>query len=238
NLDWAFFTFTPGQTFNIRPGVFSLTAGKFPNPFFKTDEMVFDEDLSLEGASETFQFLDKPHGPLDQVKLHLEEWTFAEVANAPDGWMFGGQINPTWHFGNVQFEAGLGQYYWLNANLIAQSLSKNTTAFTSTGAPVANPNFNSSLANTNLLIVKNIQPPTPAGGKKPAAFTAITGYQSGFNQTNLVMSGTIPNVLFSQPLKLWMDYVHNWQAGGPRQDGLSWQTVDGPGHVNARGRWD
>src|SRR5262245_20625298 len=190
NLDWAFFTFTPGQTFNIRPGVFSVTAGKFPNPIFKTDEMVFDEDLSLEGVSESFQFLDKPRGPLDQVKLHLAQWTFAEVANASDGWMFGGQLNPTWHFGNVQFEGGLGQYYWLSANEIAQSLSRNTTAFTATGAPVANPNFNSSLVNTNKLIVRTIQPPTPAGGKKPAAFTAITGYQSGFNQTNLIMAAT------------------------------------------------
>src|SRR5262249_6927806 len=49
NLDWAFITFTPGKTFDMRPGVASITGGKFPNPIFRPDELVFDEDLSPEG---------------------------------------------------------------------------------------------------------------------------------------------------------------------------------------------
>src|SRR2546427_1964379 len=62
NLDWAYLTFAPGASFGIRPGAASFTLGKFPNPIFRVGEMVFDEDLSPEGASETFQLLDKPMG--------------------------------------------------------------------------------------------------------------------------------------------------------------------------------
>ncbi|TMA68038.1 MAG: hypothetical protein E6J69_08610 [Deltaproteobacteria bacterium] len=134
NLDWAYLTFAPGASFGIRPGAASITLGKFPNPIFRVGEMVFDEDLSPEGASETFQLLDKPMGALDQVKVHGLQWTFTEISNKEDGWMFGGQVNPTLHFGNVQLEAGVGQFWWLNSDLIAQALTTNK-----------------SLTNTNLL---------------------------------------------------------------------------------------
>ena len=121
NLDWAYLTFAPGASFGIRPGAASITLGKFPNPIFRVGEMVFDEDLSPEGASETFQLLDKPMGALDQVKVHGLQWTFTEISNNEDGWMFGGQVNPTLHFGNVQLEGGVGQFWWLNSDLIAQA---------------------------------------------------------------------------------------------------------------------
>lgn len=81
NLDWGFLTFTPGKSFGIRPGLVSVNAGKFPNPIFRVGEMVFDEDISAEGLSETFQLLEKPVGLLDQVKVHALQWTFSEIAN-------------------------------------------------------------------------------------------------------------------------------------------------------------
>ena len=31
---------------------------------------------------------------LDQVKLFGEQWTFSQINNRQDGFMFGGQINP------------------------------------------------------------------------------------------------------------------------------------------------
>ena len=235
NLDWAYLTFTPGASFNLRPGIASFTAGKFPNPIFRVGEMVFDDDLSLEGASETFQLLDKPAGALDQVKVHALQWTFSEIANEQDGWMFGGQVNPSMHFGDVQLEGGLGQYWWLNSDQIAQALSKNTTAFTASGAPVANSNFNSSLFNSNLLVTKTIQPPTTTAGKKPAAFTAITGYQSGFNQSNVTLAVTVPNVVLNQPVRLFTDYVYNWQAA--TDDAHGWQAGARLGQTKVRGDW-
>ena len=235
NLDLAFITFAPGKSFGWRPGVASITAGKFQNPMFKPTELVFDEDLSPEGLSQTFQLLDRPYGALDQVKLHAMEWTFAEIANKQDGWMFGGQINPTAHFGDVQVEAGLGQFWWLNPDLIAQALSRNTTAFTASGAPVANSSFTSSLSNTNLLVTQKVQPPTQKGGKKPSAFTAITGYQSAFNQTNLALAATVPSVVAAQPLKVWLDYVHNWEAA--TDDAHGFQTGIRLGQTKTKGDW-
>jgi hypothetical protein len=212
NLDWAYLTFSPGSSFGMRPGTASLSFGKFPNPLFLASEMVFDDDLSPEGAVETFQLLGQPLGSIDQVKVHALQWTFNEVANKEDGWMFGGQVNPTLHFGPVQLDVGVGQYWWLNPDQIAQALSRNTTDFTTAGAPVANQNFNSALTNSNLLVTKTIQPPTPPGGKKPAAFTAITGYQSGFNQTDADLLVTFPNVIAAQPLRVFSEFVYNWDA--------------------------
>ena len=235
NLDWGFLTFTPGRSFGIRPGAASITAGKFPLTMFRTDELVLDEDVAPEGLNETFQLLDKPYGALDQVKLHAFQWTFAEVANREDGWVFGGQVNPSLHFGNVQLEAGLAQYWWLNADLIAQALSRNTTAFTAAGAPVANSNFNSTLVNTNLLVRKTIQPPQLRPGATPAAFTAITGYQSGFNESNFTLGVTVPNAVLARPLRFWADYVYNWDAA--TDDARGWQSGLRLGQTKVKGDW-
>ena len=237
NLDWAYLTFTPGASFNMRPGVASITAGKFPNPIFRVGEMVFDEDLSPEGLSETFQLLEKPVGFLDQVKLHGLQWVYNEITNKEDGWMFGGQVNPSMHFGGVQVEAGLGQFWWLNSDQIAQAQSRNTTSFDAAGKPVANSTFNSVIAgsNTNLLDMATIQPPRLANGTRPASFSAITGYTSGFNQTNAIVATTIPNVVRNQPLKLFADYVYNWQAA--TDDAHGWQAGARLGQTKVRGDW-
>jgi hypothetical protein len=237
NLDWAYLTFAPGQSFNLRPGVASLTLGKFPNPIFKVGEMVFDEDLSPEGMGETFQLLGKPVGFLDQVKLHGLQWVYNEITNKEDGWMFGGQINPSMHFGAVQVEAGLAQYWWLNSDQIAQAQSRNTTSFDTTGRPIANSTFNSTIAgsNTNLLDMATIRPPRLANGTQPASFSAITGYQSGFNQTNATVATTIPNLVGTQPLRLFADYIYNWQAA--TDDAHGWQAGARLGQTKVRGDW-
>ena len=113
----------------------------------------------------------------------------------------------------AQLEAGVGQYWWLNPDQIAQALSRNTIDFTTAEAPVANQNFNSVLTNSNLLVTKPIQPPPPPpGGKRPAAFTAITGYHSGFNQTDADLALSFPNVIGAQPVRLFAEFVYNWDA--------------------------
>ena len=207
NLDWAFLTFTPGASFGIRPGVASITAGKFPNPIFRVGQLVFDDDLAPEGASETFALLSQPMGALDQVKVHALQWTFNEVSNGEDGWMFGGQVNPSMHFGNLQLEAGLGHYWWLNADQIAQALNTNTA-----------------LINTNLLTTQTV------GGK-----TTITGYQGAFNQSNATLAATWPNLIGTQPLKAFTDYIYNWEAATDDAHGvMAGLTL---GQTKTRGDW-
>jgi hypothetical protein len=187
NADWAYITVAPGKSFNMRPGLLTINAGKFPNPMFRVGEMVFDDDLSPEGFNETLQLLKEPCGPLDQLKIHAQQWTFREVSDGGDGWMFGGQINPTSHIGDVQLEAGLAQYWWRNADLIAQNGNTNSTLKGS--------------ISQNRLITETVD------GK-----SMITGFESGFNQSNLTVAGTIPNVAGTMPLKVFGDYVHNWDA--------------------------
>ena len=207
NLDWAFLTFTPGASFGIRPGIASITAGKFPNPIFRVGQLVFDDDLAPEGASETFALLSQPMGALDQVKVHALQWTFNEVSNGEDGWMFGGQVNPSMHFGNLQLEAGLGHYWWLNADQIAQALNTNTA-----------------LINTNLVTTQTV------GGK-----TTITGYQGAFNQSNATLAATWPNLIGTQPLKAFTDYVYNWEAATDDAHGvMAGLTL---GQTKTRGDW-
>src|SRR4029453_13292728 len=60
NLDWAYITLTPGKTFGIRPGLVSLTGGKFAVPQFRVGELIWDDDLSVEGFSQVFQALPSP----------------------------------------------------------------------------------------------------------------------------------------------------------------------------------
>jgi hypothetical protein len=122
----------------------------------------------------------------------------------------------------------------MNPDEIAQATSRNTTAFTASGAPVANPNFNSSLVNTNQLVVQKVQPPTPVGGKQPAAFASTTGFLSDFNQTNLTLAATVPNVVQAQPLKVFLDYVNNW---GAVSKGFGWQGGLQLGQTKVRGDW-
>ena len=191
------------------------------------------EQIEAEIAEqEKTQLVEAPGGPFTVAKLRE---TFSEIANKQDGWMFGGQVNPALHFGNVQVEGGLGQYWWLNPDQIAQALSRNTTAFTASGAPVANGSFNSTLVNTNRLVTKTIQPPQVKGKTKPAAFTAITGYESGFNQSNAVLGTTIPNVVMAQPLRLWADYVYNWDAS--TDDAQGWQVGVRLGQTKVKDDW-
>jgi hypothetical protein len=203
NLDWAYLTLTPGKTFGIRPGLFAITGGKFPVSIFRTDELVFDDDLAPEGGNETLALLAAPHGALDQVKIHLLQWTFNEVSNGQDGWMIGGQVNPTAHVGDVQLEGGVGQFYWLNPDLIAQAF-----------------NTNSSLFNTNLVTTD--------------AMGTITGFQGAFNQTNVTVAATVPEVIAGQPLKAFGDFVHNWQAPS---ESNGWQVGLKLGQTKKRGDW-
>ena len=138
NLDWAFLTVSPGRTFGWRPGVLELQGGKMPLPFFKPTEMVWDDDLSVEGFSQRVRVLDKPIAWLDQVNVWGEQWTTQEVSNHEDGWIFGGQINPQGHaFGASTWELGVGHFWYLNPGLIAQQLNTNKSLFNSNAVDTA-----------------------------------------------------------------------------------------------------
>lgn len=207
NLNWAYLTFTPGKTFGVRPGLVALTAGKFELPFFRVGELVYDNDLAVEGFSEVVQLLAEPIGPLQQVRLFAQQWAFNEALGEPDGWVFGGQVNPMLQLGPAQLELGIAQWWYLNPDQIAVGL-----------------NSNSSLVNTNLVVTGMVD------GEQE-----IVAYRSGFNLTNLTIAATVPNVLRQMPVKLFLEYVHNWQAATSRSNGI--QVGAKLGQVQVRGDW-
>jgi hypothetical protein len=195
NLDWAYLTVAPGKSFGIRPGLLTVNAGKFPNPMFRVGELVFDDDLSPEGFNETVQLLDQPMGPLDQVKVHAQQWTFEEVSDAEDGWMFGGQVNPIGHVGNVQIEGGIAQYWWLNPDLIART------------------------ANSNSSIRDSIEQHRLVRSVDDDGNTTIEGFESAFNQTNVSLAAQVP-ITENVPFRVYGDYVHNWDAPASEANGM------------------
>ncbi len=207
NLDWAYIALNPGKTFGIRPGAVNLLFGKFQPPQFRVGEMVWDDDLSVEGFSQMYQLLPDKVGPLDQVRVWAEQWTFSEVSNAQDGWMFGGQVNPIAHAGPVLLEGGVAQWWWLNPNFVATALNTNTALF-----------------NSNLVTTEEVN------GK-----SQVTGYVGAFNETQLTFAATLPDVVETMPLKFWLDYVYNWQAGSTKATGIQGGVKFGQPKV--RGDW-
>ncbi len=202
NLDWAYLTFTPGKSFGLRPGVVSVDAGKFPSALFRPGEMVWDEDLAPEGLTENFNVLDKPVGDLDQIRLHVIQWTVNEVSNGEDTWIVGGQVNPVGHIGDVQLEGGVGQYFYVNPDPIAVAANSNTKLNVGLSQQT--------LGNTNVLETATVS------GKK-----TITGFAGAFNLTNVNLAATIPNVVCGQPLRLFTDYVQNWLGSTDDSHGVS-----------------
>lgn len=207
NLNFAYLQFSPGTTFGWRPGVVTLQAGKFPVPHFRIGELVFDDDLAPEGLSQRFALLGRPHGVLEGLDVHVLEWVVREVADDLDGWMIGGQIVPRAKIGSVTVEAGLGQFWWYRADLIARELERNDA-----------------LQNTNLLVTR------PADGGRE-----IVGYRSDFNLTSLTMLVTVPAFAFGQPLRVGFDWVYNW--GAATDDDFGVQGLLRLGMPKKRGDW-
>jgi Putative porin len=75
-----------------------LVAGKF-EPTFRRTQMVWDDDVNVEGASEAIYF--KTKTPLRQIKFVAFELPFNEVSGGKDGVLYGGQAQTDWQFSHV-----------------------------------------------------------------------------------------------------------------------------------------
>src|SRR5262249_27214158 len=102
---------------------------------------------------------------------------------------------------------GLGQYWYLNEDLIAKALATNST-----------------LKNTHdiFTVVDN--------GK-----TVNGGFVSSFNLTNAGMAITVANAVHGMPLRFFGDYVHNSGAEDGNDDGYMGGLK--LGQAKARGDW-
>jgi len=197
NLDWAYITLKPGKSLGLQPGWFSITAGKFGVETYKlqvklpyrVSELVWDDDLSPEGAAETLFLVDQRTNFVRGLKINALQWVVDETANAGDPWIVGGQVVADTAFTeSAKWTVAFGDYNYGDVNKIAAKFLSPVTGSAAFGscAPNASPpanyacyaanaNYNSSLANSNTVVLSK-----PDSAKKQK----ILGFASGFNIIN------------------------------------------------------
>jgi hypothetical protein len=161
NLDQAYLTVKPGKTVGLEPGWGSIVGGKFGVNAYRLSEMIFDDDLSPEGATETLNLVENREDVLRSVKINAFQWVVDEIANAGDPWMIGGQIvtDVAVPDGGPKITVAMADYHYEDLDKVASKFLEKSSS-----------SFNSSLANSNAF-TKN------ADGK-------ITGFASNFNILN------------------------------------------------------
>lgn len=113
NLDRLFLRYTPSQSLTV-------TVGKFPNPFEHV-ELVFHNDVQLEGAAQQFRV--KNVGFIDRIQLNLGQFVLDEIKSSPDTNLFAGQLFVEgFHFKGLSFGATL--YEYRNEDNIAQAVEE------------------------------------------------------------------------------------------------------------------
>src|ERR1051325_5871025 len=115
NIDRAFGTYTPH---GLKP--FSVTAGKFAYTWLRT-ELVWDNDLNAEGASEQLSWNFKGK-VINHFAIIGFETPFFEVSGGPDSYMTGAQVQTGWDLGKkLKLTADASYYDFANADAIAQN---------------------------------------------------------------------------------------------------------------------
>ncbi|MFN8626200.1 MAG: putative porin [Candidatus Binatia bacterium] len=200
NLDWAYLTLTPGRTFHIDPGWIAVTAGKFGVNSYRLSELVWDDDVSPEGATETLNVVEQREGFLRGLRVNAFQWVIDEVSDGGDPWMPGGQIVAEAALGTTaNWTVAVADYYFDRFNAVARrSLNPYNDPPTNSKA---NSNYNGSLANSNSVVKDN-------NGK-------IVGYKSGFNVLTVATELSAPDPLgVGIPAGLFGEVAYNTRAEG------------------------
>ena len=198
-----------------------LVAGKF-EPTFRRTQMVWDDDVNVEGASEAVYF--KTKTALKQIKFVAFELPFNEVSGGKDGVLYGGQAQTDWQFSHVvSANVNLAYYDWNHADQILGLLGAATNVVNGgiqNGAGVTG-NQNGALGTTNR-IVRN------------AAGTPI-GFLAGFNLVD-VLGNLTWQASGRFPVSFTFDYVHNATGRVRNEKDANW--VGGQvGQTKEKGDW-
>lgn len=218
NLDWAFITVSPWQSFGLdkltgseKPMV-SINAGKFPVPMFApgNSELVFDGDLSPEGISEGITLWDRPSGFVRNFKITGIQWSIKELSNnspsqlfnAADAWMFGGQakleVAPT---DSTKLTLSLADYGFQRLDVIAREKNQNSLLQITNNVRF----FNGTTAGGAPVSPSSCSSPYTAPG-------CIKGFDGGFNILNAGLQLDVPTPWKNFPLSFFADFAHNTQA--------------------------
>ena len=192
NLDWAYVTLRPGKTFGLEPGWGSVVAGKFGVNAYRTSELIWDDDLSPEGFTETLNLYERREGLLRKFAVNAFEWIQDENASNKDPWMFGGQVVADAALGTTaNLTMSLADFNYININKMATKYLEPTSS-----------SYNSQLANSNDVV-------------KDTKTGKIVRYKYGFNIINFASELNFPDPFgLGIPAGLFEDVAYNTQAEG------------------------
>jgi len=196
NLDWAYMTVKPGKTFGLQPGWGQILIGKFPVILARESELVWDDDLSPEGLTEALNLVEQREGFFRSFRLYALQWELNEVATNNDSYVLGGQAALDMAVGSTAtWSAFFGDYSFQGMNRVASTF---ISQFSDPSGATANPNFNSSLANSNDVVTN---------GKK------LIAYRYGFNVINFGSEMDFPNPAgLGIPAGVYGELANNTQA--------------------------
>lgn len=197
-----------------------LVAGKF-EPTFRRTQMVWDDDVNVEGASEAIYF--KTKSALRQVKLVAFQLPFNEIAGGKDGILYGGQAQTDWEFSpHVSANVNIAYFDWNRPDQVVAglgALAVQVNGGISNSAGVTG-NQNGALGTTNRVI-------------RNAAGVA-TGFLAGFNLLDIL--GNLTWQVRKYPVTFTVDYVHN--LTGRVSDEKTGYWVGGQiGQTKEKGDW-
>jgi len=189
NLDWAYLTFTPGQTFHLEPGRITAVGGKFglDGNVYRVSELVFDDDLSPEGFNQTFKLYKSDDGAFRGLTLNTFQWIADNLSVGGNAYMVGGQ-----GVADLNLAAGtdltfaFADYSWQDMNEVARRYLNPKSS-----------SFNSQLVRSNCLKINS------SG--------AVTGFCTGFNITDWILNLTTPTPL-GVPAGFASEFVYNTLA--------------------------
>jgi hypothetical protein len=211
SFDWAYMTIKPGSTFGLAPGWGGIVGGKFGVNSYRVSEMVFDDDLSPEGATETINFIEQKEGFLRSLRVSGFQWIVDELAAANDPWMFGGQVVGDMAFGSVAtWSVGMADYHYEDLDEVAAKfISPTKTDPKDPTKTVPNGDRNGQLATSNAVTKDGLG--------------NITGYESGFNILNWNSELSFANPFFGLgiPAGVFGEFAYNTLAKNPRDFGLA-----------------
>jgi len=200
NIDNAYVTFRPGKSFGLEKPFLALTAGKFSVPFFRPravmgSELVFDEDLTPEGATEELTLFEGKDF-LRSLKIAAGQWAVKEFFPGRDASMLGEQVQltltPT---ASTQLTLAAGDYYFGRSNAIALERIRN-----------------SQLVLTNSVQLKNGKVVRGGDVIVPDTKNPIARFAGGFNIVNASAQFSLDTGYARWPFTLMVDYAHNTEA--------------------------
>ena len=257
NLDWAYMTIKPGKTFGLEPGWGQIVMGKFNVQLSRESELVWDDDLSPEGASETLNLVESRDGFFRSFRLNALQWEINEASTNNDSYVMGGQAALDTAVGSAAtWSASFGDYSFQGMNRVARTFlspyTGNASANNCTAAQLnkdpsstcyaPNSSQNTSLANSNSVVLSS---------KDSAGNQKINGYVNGYNLINFGSELDFSNpVGLGIPAGVFGDVVYNTQANshnsgvviglGVGKAGKDWyhDSLKNPGDWGASYCWE